>query len=190
MHPSDGVLLARAHAHINQGKAASLAVRLDRDDVLVPLGSNLQFHRVSAAVLSALDGLGHLILVVVIVICVASSPTAMALDGLAIFRQLFVVVSDNFIGSVIGEKLCGPHFPRKSRHRNIHVGPLLVVAVIFRSGLGAGIDRQAGVAYIGLLADVQIAQGGLDVNVRHAILAVVLVVGIDATGGKNAEGGK
>src|SRR3981081_3248570 len=98
MPRSDRVLLARAHAHINQGKAASLAVRLDRDDVLVPLGSDFQLDRVSAAVLSARDGLGHLILVVVIVICVASSPAAMALDGLAIFRQLFVVVSDDFIG--------------------------------------------------------------------------------------------
>src|ERR1700730_10364712 len=114
----------------------------------------------------------------------------MALDGLAIFRQLFVVVSDDFIGSVIGEELGGHHFQRESRHRKIHIGALLVVAVIFRSGLGAGIDRQAGVAYIGLLADVQITQGRLDVNGRCAVLAVVLVVGIDAASGKNAEGGK
>src|SRR3979411_1588886 len=124
---SDRVLVARVYAHINQGKAASLAVRLDRDDVLVPLSSNLQLDRVSAAVLSARDGLGHLILVVVIVICVASSPAAMALDGLAILRQLFVVVSDNFIGSVIGKELCGHHFQRESRQRKIHIGPLLVV---------------------------------------------------------------
>src|SRR4030081_3363575 len=98
---SDRVLLARAYAHINQGKAASLAVRLDRDDVLVSLGSNLQFHRASAAVLSPRDGLGHLILVIIVVVCVASSPAAMALDGLAIFRQLFVVVGNDFVRSVI-----------------------------------------------------------------------------------------
>src|SRR5437588_5469981 len=99
---SDGIFFARAHAHVNERKAASLAVRLNRHDVLVPLGSNLQLYRVSAAIISTRHRLGHVILAVVV--AVASGPTAMALDGLAIFRQLFVVVRDNFIRSVIGRE--------------------------------------------------------------------------------------
>src|SRR6266446_7053637 len=83
---SDGIFLARAHAHVNERKPASLAVRLNGDDVLIPLGSNLQLYRVSAAVIPARHRLGHVILAVVV--SVASGPTAMALDGLAIFRQL------------------------------------------------------------------------------------------------------
>ena len=46
----------------------------------------------------------------------------------------------------------------------VHIGALLVVAVVLRSGLGAGIERQTGVADVGLLADVQIAHGRLDVD--------------------------
>src|SRR5713226_1512452 len=78
---SDGVFFARAHAHVNERKPASLAVRLNGHDALVPLGPNLQLYRVSAAVISARHRLGHVILIVVV--SVASAPTAMALDGLA-----------------------------------------------------------------------------------------------------------
>src|ERR1700674_2961535 len=117
-------------------------------------------------------------------------PGTVALNGLAIFLQLFVVVSDDFIGCVVGEELRCHHFQRKSWHRKIYIGALLVVAVVFRSGLGAGIKREAGIANIGLLADVQITHGRLDVNAGLAILAIVLVVRIDAASGKNADGGK
>jgi len=48
--------------------------------------------------------------------------------------------------------------------------------------LGAGIERQSGVADIGLLADVQIAHGRFDINVLLAILGIV--VRMDATGGR------
>src|SRR5882762_8455848 len=107
----------------------------------------------------------------------------MALDGLAIFLQLFVVVGDDFVRCVVGEELRSHHFQRKSWHRKIYIGAFLVVAVIFWGGLGAGIKRQAGIADIGLLADVQITHGRLDVNVRFAILAIVLVARIDAASG-------
>src|ERR1019366_3856622 len=80
-------------------------------------------------------------------------PGAAALDGLAIFLQLFVVVGDDFVGSVVGDELCGHHFQRESHHRKIYIGAFLVVAVVLRCGLGAGIQRQPSVADIGLLAD-------------------------------------
>jgi len=62
MSQSDRIVLAGVHAHINQGKAGSRAVGLNGDKVLVPLGSNLQLHRVSAAVVPARDGLGAFLL--------------------------------------------------------------------------------------------------------------------------------
>src|SRR5216684_6313020 len=119
-----------------------------------------------------------------------AAPTAVALDGLAIFPQLFVVVGDDLARGVFGDELRSHHFQRESRQRKVYIGALLVVAVVFGGGLGAGIERQASVTDIGLLADVQIAHGRLDVNVRLAILAIVLVVRIDAASGKNADGGK
>src|SRR6266436_4555790 len=105
---SDGILFARSHAHVNERKTASLAVRLNGHDVLVPLGPNLQLYRVSAAIIPTRHRLGHVILAVVV--SVAPSPTTMALDGLAIFGQLFVVVSDDFVGSVIAGELRSHHF--------------------------------------------------------------------------------
>jgi hypothetical protein len=48
-HPmlsSDGIVLARVHAHINQGKAGTPVIGLNGNDVLVTLGSHLQLHRV------------------------------------------------------------------------------------------------------------------------------------------------
>src|ERR1039458_1895682 len=101
----DGVVRARVHAHVNQGKTGPLAIVLNGNNVLVALGSHLQLHLVSAAVIPTRDGPGHFILAVVVY--VASIPTAMALDGLAIFLQLFVVVGDDFVGSVVGEELRG-----------------------------------------------------------------------------------
>src|SRR5271157_260136 len=124
--------------------------------MLVLLGSNLQFHRVSAVVTVTGDGLGPVLLA--LVVCVASVPVAVALDGLAIFLQLFGVVGDDFIGSVVGDEFRGDNFQRESGHGEIYVGALLVVAVVFRRGPGAGIEGQARIANIGLFADVQIAQ--------------------------------
>src|ERR1039458_9493863 len=92
------------------------------------------------------------------------APGAMALEGLAIFLQVFVVVGDDFFGRVVGDELRRHHFQRESRERKVYIGALLVVAAFFRSGLGAGIEGQAGVANVGLFADVQIAYGRLDVN--------------------------
>src|ERR1019366_3029730 len=155
MPHSDRVVRARMHAYINQGKAGSLAVGFHGNDVLVPLRSNLQLHRISAAAIPARDRLRHVILAAFAFYATAV-PGAVALDGLAIFLQLFVVVGDDFVGSVLGEELRGHHFQRESRNRKVYIGALLVVAVVFRSGLGAGIDRQAAVTDIGLLADVQI----------------------------------
>src|ERR1700688_4942051 len=119
-----------------------------------------------------------------------AAPGTMALNGLAIFLQLFVVVGDDFVRCVVGEELRGHYFQRKSWHRKIYIGALLVVAVVFRSGLGTGIKREAGIANIGLLADVQITHGRLDVNAGLAILAIVLVVRIDAASGKSAQRGE
>src|SRR5208283_5554951 len=97
--PLDGVVLARVNAHINQRKAGTMAAGLDRNDVLVSVGSHLQLHSVSAGVIVTRHGFGQFILVVVV--CVACVPAAVALDGLAILRQLFVVIGDDFVGSVI-----------------------------------------------------------------------------------------
>src|ERR1700680_1011617 len=126
--------------------------------MLVGLGSNLQFHRVSAAVLSARDRLGAVILIMG-GLHMTAAPGTMALNGLAIFLQLFVVVGDDFVRCVVGEELRGHHFQRKSRHRKIYIGALLVVAVVFRSGLGAGIKRQAGIPNIGFFGDAPISHG-------------------------------
>src|SRR5450755_583469 len=97
-------------------------------------------------------------------------PGAAALDGLAILLQFFVVVSNDFFGSVVRGEFPGYDFQRKSRYRKVDVRALLVVTVVFRRGLGARVHRQAGIANISLLADVQIADGRLDVNVLIAIL--------------------
>src|SRR5208337_2425240 len=185
--PSDGVVRARMHAYVDQGKAGPADAGLDCDDVLVSFGSNLQLHRVSGAFAVTRNGFRHFILAAFRFYATGAPGTA-ALDGLAISLELFVVKGDDFFGSVVGNKLRGHHFQRKSRNRKVHIGALLVVAGVFRSGLGAGIERQTDVADIGLLADVQIADGRLDVNVLLAILAIV--VGMDAASGKHAERGK
>src|ERR1035438_8321843 len=100
--PSDGVVLAGVQAHINQRKTGSLAVGFNRNDMLVALGSYLQLHRVSAVVISTGDGLGDFILAG---LGIYVAPGAMALDGLAIFLQVFVVVGDDFFGRVVGDEL-------------------------------------------------------------------------------------
>src|ERR1700675_4189113 len=62
----DRFVLACVHAHINQGEASAMAVGLNGNQVLVALGSYLQLDRVSASVISACDGLGHIILALVV----------------------------------------------------------------------------------------------------------------------------
>src|SRR5208282_3832178 len=178
------VVLARVHADINQREAGSVLPGLESDDVLVPFSSNLQLDRIPASADITPDWLGGISRCNTDV--EVHFPRSTALDGLAILLQFLVVVSADFVGSIVGDELRSRHFQRVSRHRKIHIGVLLV-AILFRSRFSAGIERQTDVADVGQLADMQIPHRRLDVNVLLAILAVV--VRMDAASGKNAQGG-
>src|SRR5258708_22287073 len=109
----DRVVRASVHAHISQGKAGSLIVGLNGNDVLVPLGSNLQFHRVTAPVMPTRHRLGAFFLAGG-GFYVTAAPAAMALDCLSIVLQLFVVVGDDFVGNVLARVLRRYHFHGES----------------------------------------------------------------------------
>src|SRR5271154_3717083 len=96
---SDRGIRTRMHADINQRETRSRAVRLNGNEVLISFGPHLQLHTIPAIAIVTRDGLRHF--VVAWVVSVTSIPAAMTLDRLSISLQVFVVESDNLVGSII-----------------------------------------------------------------------------------------
>src|SRR5439155_15038858 len=111
----------------------------------------------------------------------------MTLQNIPIFLQFILVVSDKLARSSVTFVLDGDHFQSKRRSRDVHIRALLVTGVVFLFQPGASIDGESGVANVCIFVDVDPAERRVDVHVL--VLALLVLLYIDATGGHDHDRG-
>ena len=95
----------------------------------------------------------------------------MAFEHPAITLQLVAIVADDPGGSVVGFVVSDHELQAKSFRDNTHIDP--VVVVIIGPESRSRVERQARLARVGILADVQIANRAADVEM---FVVVVLLL--------------
>lgn len=80
------------HAHIHQGEARPLAVRLDRHDMLIPFCSDFQFEPVTRIALVTCNGPLQIVVAMAIDVS-ATAVLAVALNRLSKLLEFLVVIS-------------------------------------------------------------------------------------------------
>jgi len=149
----------RVHPHINQREARSLADRLHGNEVLVPSVPTFNSTEPNCRRSCTIPARQ-------VVPCYRCSrsrapvPPAVALDGLAVFLQLFVVVADDFVGCVVGEKFRATTFSENPAATDLRWRSFCRRCRLSER-VGAGIQRQPCVANIGLLLTCKSPRGDL-----------------------------
>src|SRR5207245_3314265 len=178
------ICILAVRANVDQRETRSLAFRLDSHDVLVLPGPDFEFDVIAPAAAAsqfmraALGVVGH-VRVKVEMVC------AVTLENIAVLLQLIPVKGDQLLRCCVRLILQGDNFERESEAGDVYVRALVVTLGALRLQARPWIDGQSGVRGIRLLANMNPAHWGL--NVDLLVLTVCLLLHIDTASRKQCQ---
>src|SRR5271166_5726777 len=166
----------------SEGRAAAALLGLDCDYMLMIRSANFQFGDRACFVAFTLQLFGILVVVDVGVVSMFLSVT---LDDLAILLQVLAVVVDDLSGSIVGFVFRDHELHAKSVGQQSEVYRIAVVLIVAQAS--TRIKRQPSFAGIRIVAEVQVADGALGIQVLIVALGFLSLGDRDRNGDSNAE---
>src|SRR6266550_2877878 len=170
-------VLATTRLHIDQREIRAFAVirGLDRNNVLILLGPNLQLDDFAAVISLALQFL-RIVATTGMHIDITTIVGGVALEHVAILFHLIVIIGNELCRRILRDVFNRNDLQPESAAGNIDVGALLFSVLLLFLETRSGINRQSGVSRVGIIVDVNSADGSLDID--FLVLSILAVLNI------------
>ena len=163
--------------HIDQREIGAFAVvcGLNRNNVLILLGPNLQLDDFAAVISLALQFL-RIVATTGMHIDITTIVGGVALEHVAILFHLIVIIGNELCRRILRDVFNRNDLQPESAAGNIDVGALLFSVLLLFLETRSGINRQSGVSRVGIIVDVNSADGSLDID--FLVLSILAVLNI------------